>query len=113
MTAEMKASISKKRAIVSPPESTLSVRISIIEDRLNTFEGLTFVEHEMAAWNMQQVVVQIIPGEERKGSVFLFKVDSNPSQGMRTFKTLLRKSSTAAGSHTLLAGGEFNAMHPF
>lgn len=75
-------------------------------------KGLTFMEHEIAACNIEHAFVEIIPGKKRKGSVYLLNIYSNPSQRKQKFKTLLRKACAVAGSHTLLACGDFNAMHP-
>lgn len=61
---------------------------------------------------IEHALTELIPTKKRKESIFLFNVNSNPSQRNQKFKTLLHKASTAPGRNTMIVCGDFKAMDP-
>lgn len=75
-------------------------------------KGLTFVEHRLSNVRIEHTLTELIPTKQRKNSIFILNIYSNPSQRLQRFKAILHKASTTAGQSTLVACGDFNAMDP-
>lgn len=76
-------------------------------------KGLTFIEHQLkhGRSRVEYAFTEIIPSKQRKGSLFIVNIYSNPKHQTQKFKTLLHTASTQARDNTLLIGGDFNAAH--
>ncbi|XP_072142945.1 uncharacterized protein [Dermacentor andersoni] len=75
-------------------------------------KGLTFIEHELHNSKIEYTLIEVVTGKKQKNSTFLLNVYSSPSHWKQKFKTLLHRASTVAGTHRLVACGDFNAAHP-
>ncbi|XP_077542813.1 uncharacterized protein LOC144155328 [Haemaphysalis longicornis] len=75
-------------------------------------KGVTFIEHELHKSKIEYTLIKVVSGKKHKNSTFLLNVYSSPSHRKQKFKTLLHKASTTAGTHRLVACGDFNAAHP-
>ncbi|XP_072143750.1 uncharacterized protein [Dermacentor andersoni] len=75
-------------------------------------KGLTFIEHELHSSKIEYTLIEAVTGKKQKNSTFLLNVYSSPSHWKQKFKTLLHRASTVAGTHRLVACGDFNAAHP-
>lgn len=75
-------------------------------------KGLTFVEHRLSNVRIEHTLTELIPTKQRRNSIFILNIYSNPSQRLQKFKAILHKASTMAGQSTLIACGDFNAMDP-
>ncbi|KAM7309196.1 hypothetical protein ISCGN_012827 [Ixodes scapularis] len=73
-------------------------------------KGLTFVDHELGVVQVEHSFVELIPTKRRKQTIFVLNLYSNPSNRRQRFRALLQKALKTAGSQTLIAGGDFNAV---
>lgn len=74
---------------------------------------LTYIIHDlgMATCKAEHVMIEILPGQLRRHSVFILNVYSSPNDLRQRFKALLRKAISLAGTNPLVIAGDFNAPH--
>lgn len=78
---------------------------------------LAFLSHDLklASCNLEYVMAEVLLNtrqrNQRKNSVFILNIYSNPRDSRQQFQTILKKSVDLAGSHPLVVVGDFNAPY--
>lgn len=73
-----------------------------------------FVEHKLQLGNstLEAQLVEIIPNNWLKCSIFILNVYSTPRNHKQAFSSVIAKAAALAGKSPLVAVGDFNAHHP-
>lgn len=76
-------------------------------------KNLTVIDHELLPYGpIEHSTVEIVMGKkERRESIFIINVYSNPRHCQQKFHTLVHKTQQLAGSNVTLLCGDFNARH--
>ncbi|XP_037572179.1 uncharacterized protein LOC119454280 [Dermacentor silvarum] len=60
---------------------------------------------------IEHVMVELLPGNASRQSVYILNVYSSPSHHKQRFKRLFQKAIRLAGSNPIVIAGDFNAAH--
>lgn len=72
---------------------------------------ITCIAHSLDEPEIEHVIVEIIPGNTSRQSVYILNVYSSPSHHRQRFTRLFQKAIRLAESNPLVIAGDFNAAH--
>ncbi|KAH9378559.1 hypothetical protein HPB48_016040 [Haemaphysalis longicornis] len=74
-------------------------------------KGIPFGEHDYKSTKISHTIVELIPTKNRKYSIFIMNIYSNPSYRQQRLKALLHRACKTTDRHRLLIAGDSNAAY--
>lgn len=75
-------------------------------------KNLAYLRHDVRPdLKVEHIMIELIPNDRLKQSVFILNVYSSPADRKETFNALFQKACKIAGNHPLIIAGDFNAQH--
>ncbi|KAH7941594.1 hypothetical protein HPB49_015148 [Dermacentor silvarum] len=72
---------------------------------------ITWLVHDLDMPEIEHVMVELLPGNASRQSVYILNLYSSPSHHKQRFKRLFQKAIRLAASNPIVIAGDFNATH--